>query len=400
MRTRRYGGRRPRPHGRLKRVGARRDQSAGDQIEDLAAVHARRPDRKGEPEHHEDRADAAERLRHRLVRLRGGLEAPAPGDGLGRERRHPEDHLDRRQRSDRRGCDLPVPRQSRLEQDLHIRGAADVLGRLRGRLERTRLVGHAGAGDRGEVLARRRRQLDLGDHRACRWRDRRPARRRRAGNSRREPAGGMRRIVLMTLAAAAASLALPAAAWAHAALLQTTPVASRIVNTQPRQVLLRYSEPVEPRFAIVSVTNAAGDKQTAGVPSRSPENADTLVVPLKKLPEGWYLVYWRVISVDGHPVRGAFTFAVGPNAGPAPQFVIPSVSETAATPELVTARWIAFLTVMSAIGIFFLRMLIARPLVRRVSGTTLRALSIAFFAVAGLALVAVPVYVLIATAQF
>ena len=40
-------------------------------------------------------------------------------------------------------------------------------------------------------------------------------------------------------------------------------------------------------------------------------------------PEGWYLVYWRVISVDGHPVRGAFTFAVGPNPGPQPQFVDP-----------------------------------------------------------------------------
>src|SRR5207247_8795425 len=63
--------------------------------------------------------------------------------------------------------------------------------------ERTRVVGHAGAGDRSEVLDRRGRQLDAGDHRARRWRDRRPARRRRAGNSRREPAGGTRRVVLI-----------------------------------------------------------------------------------------------------------------------------------------------------------------------------------------------------------
>src|SRR5207248_2742161 len=69
----------------------------------------------------------------------------------------------------------------------------------------------------------------------------------------REPAPGMKRTVLIALAAAAASLALPAAAWAHAALLQTTPVASRVVNVPPKQVSLRYSEPVEPRFAIVSV---------------------------------------------------------------------------------------------------------------------------------------------------
>ena len=176
----------------------------------------------------------------------------------------------------------------------------------------------------------------------------------------------MRRVVIIALAAVAAALTLPAAAWAHAALLQTTPVASRIVNTPPKQVLLRYSEAVEPRFAVVSVTNAAGDKETAGAPSRSPANADTLLVPLKKLSEGWYLVYWRVISVDGHPVRGAFTFAVGPNAGPAPQFVIPSTSETAATPKLVTARWLAFLSLMAAIGLFVLRIAVARPAVARV----------------------------------
>ena len=210
----------------------------------------------------------------------------------------------------------------------------------------------------------------------------------------------MRRAVLIILAAAAASLALPAAAWAHAALLQTTPVASRIVNTPPKQVLLRYSEAVEPRFAIVSVTNAAGAKQTAGAPSRSPANADTLVIPLKQLSEGWYLVYWRVISVDGHPVRGAFTFAVGPNAGPAPQFVIPSISETAATPRLVTARWLAFLSIMAAIGLFVLRIAVARPVVARVSGTRLRSVTIAFGAVSILGLLVIPIYVLLSTAEF
>jgi len=210
----------------------------------------------------------------------------------------------------------------------------------------------------------------------------------------------MKRVVLISLAAAAASLTLPAAAWAHAALLQTTPVASRIINTPPKQVLLRYSEAVEPRFAIVSVTNAAGDKETTGAPSRSPANADTLVVPLKKLAEGWYLVYWRVISVDGHPVRGAFTFAVGPNAGPAPQFAIPSTSDTAATPRLVTARWLAFLSLMAAIGLFVLRIVVARPVVARVPGTRLRAVTIAFGAASVVALLAIPVYVLLSTAEF
>ena len=80
-------------------------------------------------------------------------------------------------------------------------------------------------------------------------------------------------------------------------------------------------------------------------------------MPLRPhLPEGWYLIYWRAISVDGHPVQGAFTYAVGPNPGPAPQFQVPNISATATTPQLLIARWVMFLSVMSAIGLFALRL--------------------------------------------
>ena len=136
--------------------------------------------------------------------------------------------------------------------------------------------------------------------------------------------------IAVLVAAAGVALAAPAAASAHASLLRTTPSASVVVNAPPKELRLTYSEPVEPRFAIVSVTDPSARQVTAGPPQRSETNADQLVVPLELLAQGWYLVYWRVISADGHPVRGAFTFAVGPNPGPAPQFVIPSISETAA----------------------------------------------------------------------
>ena len=56
------------------------------------------------------------------------------------------------------------------------------------------------------------------------------------------------------------------------------------MNTPPRQVALTYSEAVEPRFAIVSVTDANAKQETTGPPRRSPTMPDTLVVPLKKLP--------------------------------------------------------------------------------------------------------------------
>jgi copper transport protein len=186
---------------------------------------------------------------------------------------------------------------------------------------------------------------------------------------------------------------LPAAASAHAYLIRTTPVGSGVLDSPPQQVELTFDEAVEPRFAIISVTNSAGQQVSSGPVYRSPANPDTLVVPLRpRLPEGWYLVYWRAISVDGHPVQGAFTYAIGPNPGPAPQFPVPHVSATAATPQLLIARWVMFLSIMSAIGLYVLRILIARPLLRRVPGTTLRAVSVAFVIASALGLLATPVF--------
>ena len=197
-----------------------------------------------------------------------------------------------------------------------------------------------------------------------------------------------------------AALAAPAAAWGHAALLKTFPAASAEVNKPPPQVRLTYSEAVEPRFAIVSVTNAAADQQVDGAVRRSATNPDELVVPLKRIPEGWYLVFWRAISVDGHPVRGAFTFKVGPNPGPPPRFVIPSLSETATTPNLLAARWIMFCRSWPPSACSSCASPIARPLVaasralgcapsRSRSGSRSRSRSSRR-----------PVYVLVATAEF
>ena len=209
----------------------------------------------------------------------------------------------------------------------------------------------------------------------------------------------MRR-ALVTAGVAAAALTLPSAAWAHAALLKTFPAASAEVDTPPTEVRLVYDEVVEPRFAIVSVTDAAGHQQVDAAVHRSPSNPYELDAPLRHVAEGSYLVFWRVISADGHPVRGVFVFRVGPNPGPPPQFVIPSLSETAVTPGLITLRWLTFVSLLGAIGLFVLRTVVARPVVARVEGTRLRALSLSFGLALAVALVSTPLYVLAATAQF
>jgi copper transport protein len=208
-----------------------------------------------------------------------------------------------------------------------------------------------------------------------------------------------RRRIAIAVAVAAAALAIPGLASAHAYLIRTQPAASGVLNSAPRQVALTYDEAVEPRFAIISVTDTQAHQETNGPVRRSPANPDTLVVPLRPhLPEGWYLIYWRAISVDGHPVQGAFTYAIGPNPGPAPRFRIPSIAGTATSPNLLITRWIMFLSVMIAIGLFVFRIAITRPTPQRVPETRLRALSVAFVIASVVGLIAIAVYVDFATA--
>jgi copper transport protein len=209
-----------------------------------------------------------------------------------------------------------------------------------------------------------------------------------------------RRRLITAVAVAAAALALPAVASAHAYLIKTAPAASRVLNTPPRTVSLTYDEAVEPRFAIVSVTDASGTQETTGPVQRSPGDPDTLVVPVRPhLTQGWYLIYWRAISVDGHPVQGAFTYAVGPDPGPAPRFAVPSVGQTATSPQPLIARTVMFLGVMISVGLFVLRFLVARVLPRRVASTSLRPLSTAYVITSVIGLLAIAAYLDVSTAS-
>jgi copper transport protein len=204
---------------------------------------------------------------------------------------------------------------------------------------------------------------------------------------------------LIAAAAVLSGWAVPSAALAHAYLVRTAPASSVVLNAPPASVQLTYDEAVEPRFAVISVTAPAGTQETTGAVSRSPGNPDTLVVPLRPhLPSGWYEVYWRAISVDGHPVQGAYTFAVGPDPGVAPKFAIPSIAGSATSADVLITRWAMFLTVMTAIGLFVFRFLIARPMVVRDRGTGLRHVSRALVITSVLGLISIPVYLDASTA--
>ncbi|RBY89681.1 copper resistance protein CopC [Blastococcus sp. TF02A-30] len=99
----------------------------------------------------------------------------------------------------------------------------------------------------------------------------------------------------------------PAAA--HATLVSTEPGEGARLDSAPEEVALEFSEGVSLGAGYARVLDADGGRVDTG---EAAVDGHVLTVPLEAdLPEGGYLVTYRVVSADSHPIQGAFSFAVG-----------------------------------------------------------------------------------------
>jgi copper transport protein len=117
----------------------------------------------------------------------------------------------------------------------------------------------------------------------------------------------MRAIAVGAAVVALAAL-LPAAAGAHPRLVATTPQAGAELDTAPREVVVRLSEPGDPVGDGISVTGPNGLEVAYGPVVVS---GATLTRAIDARGRGSYLVVWLVVGADTHPARGAFLFSVG-----------------------------------------------------------------------------------------
>ena len=104
-----------------------------------------------------------------------------------------------------------------------------------------------------------------------------------------------------------------APAFGHAALLSTNPADGSVYPTAspPHSVLLHFGESVGIKLGAVRLYDEHGGLVNTGVPTHPAGGDNRVSVSLPKLGSGTYVVTWRVISADTHPVSGAFTFSVG-----------------------------------------------------------------------------------------
>ena len=261
-----------------------------------------------------------------------------------------------------------------------------VVGRTRRRRSRRRARSAAAARSTADDRRARRRRGRRDPRRD------RPRRRRRAGRgSSHEPTGAG------LLVAVVAVIALAAAGRRVGARLPDQDRPRRratILDAPPRQVALTYDEAVEPRFAIISVTDKDGHQVTtgAGQPlAGQPGHADR---PAEAASAGGLVPRLLAGDLGRRPSRSRAPSPSrsGPNPGPGA-----AVRRSRTSPQTATTTPLLIAPLgdvpdrddrRSACS--SLRLAIARPAVRRVAGTRLRAVTVAFAVASALGLIAIP----------
>ncbi|WP_018348146.1 copper resistance CopC/CopD family protein [Longispora albida] len=117
-------------------------------------------------------------------------------------------------------------------------------------------------------------------------------------------------LTLLALLAALIAVLLPAGpASAHAALLRTDPPAGSLVEQAPRDIKLYFSESVDVVPGQLRIIGPDGRRAERGEPKVT--GAEVVIGLREDPPRGTYLVTYRILSEDSHPISGGFSFSIG-----------------------------------------------------------------------------------------
>lgn len=102
---------------------------------------------------------------------------------------------------------------------------------------------------------------------------------------------------------------LAGSAAAHAGLVSTEPGESARLETAPAEVTMTFTEGVSLGAGYARVLTADGERVDTDDAS---VDGEVVTIPLRPdLADGGYLVTYRIVSADSHPIQGAFSFVVG-----------------------------------------------------------------------------------------
>ena len=155
----------------------------------------------------------------------------------------------------------------------------------------------------------------------------------------------------------------PAPVAAHAALASSDPGNNAAVSTPPREVTLRFTEPLERSYSRAELYDRTGVR-IAGATSRAGNDDFAMVLDVPPdLPGGTYSVLWRSLSTaDGHTAEGYVVFTVGTPADIRP-VMPPDIAGDDGPPVWLQtlARWLPLLGLAGTVAVWPIWLLVLRP---------------------------------------
>lgn len=98
--------------------------------------------------------------------------------------------------------------------------------------------------------------------------------------------------------------------FAHTSVVGTSPKEGEVLTVQPEQIILEFSELVTGKVVNIELLDPSA-KRVRVSKVEMLDDPTKIQVKIPNLNNGTYTVRWSMISADGHPSEGSYTFSIG-----------------------------------------------------------------------------------------
>ena len=163
---------------------------------------------------------------------------------------------------------------------------------------------------------------------------------------------------------------LPVTAFGHASVLSSNPSPNESLDTIPEKISIQFSETIQSSFHSLAMYSKEGKEiplQDIQVSGNTLEGKWS-----SSFDEGVYIIKWRVVSGDGHPIEGTIPFQYGGANIPPNQLVGEEHAGFPSTTQIVlqTLQYLCFAALTGVL--FFYLTLAKRPLPDQISSRARR----------------------------
>jgi copper resistance protein C len=99
---------------------------------------------------------------------------------------------------------------------------------------------------------------------------------------------------------------IPSFVFAHTGLSSSNPTEGQVVTENLEQIILTFATPIE----VLSTMDLVKDGNVIPLEDIKVENKQLMGTVAKPLENGPYIIQWKIVGEDGHPITGEINFSV------------------------------------------------------------------------------------------